>query len=227
MDANPPSSPPPNDTLTVYTVGHSNIPQERFIALLQHHGLQSLVDVRSAPYSRYVPHFNRAELEDAVERLGIRYLYLGEELGGRPPTDDYYDAESHVLYGRVAVARYFLDGLEKLKDEAGVYKAAIMCSEEDPTNCHRHLLIARVLDSQGVRVLHIRGDGREQTEDDLRPEQPAAVQLDLFGMATESADSTATSEGEDATWRSIRPVSRREQPKSSSRPSDEWESSDF
>lgn len=224
MDANQPPPPSPDDTLTVYTLGHSNIPQERFIALLQRHGVQALADVRSAPYSRYVPHFNRPELEYAVERQGIRYLYLGEELGGRPPTDDYYDAESHVLYGRVAVAQFFLDGLEKLKDEAGVYKTAIMCSEEDPTNCHRHLLIARVLDGQGVRVLHIRGDDRVQTEDDLRPERPAAVQLDLFGAESEP---TATSEGEDATWRSIRPVSRREAPKSSSRPSDEWESSDF
>ncbi|HEU0027599.1 MAG TPA: DUF488 domain-containing protein [Ktedonobacterales bacterium] len=212
MDAAP--APIPEEPLTIYSVGHSNQSQAQFIALLQRHHIQSLVDVRSAPYSRYVPHFNRPELEEAVERQGIRYLYLGEELGGRPPTDDFYDAEDHVLYSRVAVAPFFRGGLERLKDEAAEYRAAIMCSEEDPTNCHRHLLIARVLDQQGVRVLHIRGDDREQTEDDLRP-QPS-----LWDGALSPAE-------EEAQWKSIRSVSRRNQPRNSSRPSDEWESSDF
>lgn len=214
----------PNDSLasalTVYTVGHSNQPQERFIALLQRHGIQVLVDVRSAPYSRYVPHFNRPDLQEGAQRAGLRYLYLGEELGGRPPTDDYYDAEGHVLYGRVAVAPFFLRGLERLKDAGGRERTAIMCSEEDPTNCHRHLLIARVLDGQGVRVLHIRGDDREQTENDLRPPAPAVMQGDLWGAAPEP---NSDSVDEDATWKSIRPVSRKNQPRSSSNPSDEWE----
>jgi uncharacterized protein (DUF488 family) len=217
MDAHRDDS--PENALTVYTVGHSNQTRERFIALLQRHGIQTLVDVRSSPYSRYVPHFNRLDLEDAVERAGIRYLYLGDELGGRPPTDDYYDAEDHVLYGRVATALFFLRGLERLTDEATLYRTAIMCSEEDPTNCHRHLLIARVLDGQGARVLHIRGDDREQTEVDLRPPEPEVAQGDLWGMAPETAQPVR----EDATWRSIRPVSRRNQPRSSSSPSDEWE----
>lgn len=212
MDAN--QAPAPEEPLTVYSIGHSNQSLDQFIALLQRHQIQSLVDVRSAPYSRYVPHFNRPELEDAVERRGVRYLYLGEELGGRPPTDDFYDAEDHVLYSRVAVAPFFLRGLERLTDEAAPYRAAIMCSEEDPTNCHRHLLIARVLDKQGVRVLHIRGDDREQTEDDLKP--PPS----LWDGALSHAE-------EEAQWKSIRSVSHKNQPKNSSNPSEEWESSDF
>ncbi len=207
-------TPAPQEPLTIYTVGHSNQSLERFIALLQRHQIQSLVDVRSAPYSRYVPHFNRPELEDAIERQGIRYLYLGEELGGRPPTDDYYDEQDHVLYSRVARAEFFLRGLERLKDEAAEYRAAIVCSEEDPINCHRHLLIARVLDDQGVRVLHIRGDDREQTEDDLRP--PPSLWEGALSPAEEETQ-----------WKSIRSVSRRNQPKNSSRPSDGWESDDF
>jgi uncharacterized protein (DUF488 family) len=212
MDAD--QTPPPDQPLTIYTVGHSNQSQAQFIALLQRHDIQSLVDVRSAPYSRYVPHFNRPELEEAIERANIRYVYLGEELGGRPPTDDFYDAQEHVLYSRVAVAPFFLRGLEKLKDEGALYRAAIMCSEEDPTNCHRHLLIARVLDKQGVRVLHIRGDGRQQTEEDLQP------QRDLWSGMRSPAE-------EEAEWKSIRSVSRKNQPKHSSNPSDGWESSDF
>lgn len=204
----------PDQPLTIYSVGHSNQLCENFIALLQRHGIASLVDVRSAPYSRYVPHFNRPELEDAVERRGIRYLYLGDELGGRPPGDEYYDALDHVLYSRVARAPFFLRGIERLVDEGAEYRAAMMCSEEDPTNCHRHLLIARVLEIQGVRVVHIRGDDREQTEEDLKP-------------APTLWDAEPSSAEEAAEWKSIRPVSRRRLPSSSSSHSDEWGSDDF
>lgn len=201
--------------LVVYTVGHSNVALEAFLALLARHGIQSLVDVRSAPYSRYVPHFNRFELEDAVERRGVRYVYLGDELGGRPAGDEYYDEQDHVLYSRVARAAFFLRGLERLTDEGALYRAAIMCSEEDPINCHRHLLIARVLERQGVRVLHIRANDDEQTEDDLK------LPPTLWDAESLSA------EEEETTWKSIRPVSRKRLPNSSSNPSDEWGSDDF
>lgn len=209
--------PDEQERVTVYSVGHSNHTLEAFLALLRRHAIASLVDVRSAPYSRYVTHFNRPELEDAMERSRIRYTFLGEELGGRPVGDEFYDAEEHALYGRMARAEFFLRGLDKLVDEAALYRTAMMCSEEDPTNCHRHLLIARVLEGQGVRALHIRGDDREQTEDDLKP---AVTAPSLW-------EPTPSPEEEEAAWRSIRPVSRRRPPSSSSSPSDGWGSDDF
>lgn len=204
----------PYEPLTIYSIGHSNQSLESFIALLRRHGIKSLVDVRSTPYSRYVPHFNRPELKDALDPQGIRYLYLGDELGGRPPGDEFYDTQDHVLYSRVARAPFFLRGLERLVDEGAEYRAAIMCSEEDPTNCHRHLLIARVLEGQGVHVAHIRADDREQTEGDLKP---APTLWDAVPSAAE----------EESEWKSIRPVSRRRLPSSSSSHSDEWGSDDF
>ena len=205
------------DALTIFTVGHSNHPLDRFLALLERHHIQSLVDVRSQPYSRYVTHFNQPELEDAVERRKVRYVYMGDELGGRPIGDEFYDAEGYVLYYRVAQAPFFLSGIERLIDEGAQYRAAIMCSEEDPTNCHRRLLIARVLQEQGVKVVHIRADGGEQDETDFRKEQE---QLSLW-------ETSAGEEREEGEWKSIRPVSRRRAPSSSSNPSDEWGSSDF
>jgi uncharacterized protein (DUF488 family) len=205
------SSSEPNTTITIYSVGHSNQPLAAFLALLQRHDIQSLVDVRSAPYSRYVPHFNRPELEYAVEREGIRYLYLGDELGGRPPGDEFYDDEGYVLYYRAARAPFFLRGLERLTDEGALYRTAVMCSEEDPTNCHRRLLIARVLEEQGVPMLHIRGDDAIQTADDFRRDQ----QLSLWGDPADTAS-------EESEWKSIRPVSQRRPQSSSSNPSDEW-----
>jgi uncharacterized protein (DUF488 family) len=214
-------SPPPDDQqrVTVYSVGHSNQSLETFLDLLRRHGIQSLVDVRSAPYSRYVTHFNRPELEVAIERSHFRYTFLGEELGGRQLGNEYYDERDHVRYDRMADAPFFLRGLDKLIDEAAQYRTAIMCSEEDPSGCHRHLLIACVLEQRetpAVRVLHIRADCREQTEHDLRPvpEMPGLW------------DAILTPAKEEAEWKSIRPVSRRRPPSNSSSPSDEWGSDD-
>jgi uncharacterized protein (DUF488 family) len=202
---------PTSDTaLTIYSIGHSNQPLNAFVALLQRHSIQLLVDVRSAPYSRYVPHFNRPELEYAVEHQGIRYTYMGDTLGGRPPGDEFYDQEGYVLYHRAARAPFFVRGLERLTDEGALYRTAIMCSEEDPTNCHRRLLIARVLEEQGVPTLHIRADDRIQTADDFRHGQ----QLSLW----DDPSTTATEESE---WKSIRPVSQRRPQSNSSNPYDE------
>lgn len=211
----------PTDTLTIYSIGHSNHTIEKFIRLLKLHGIQILADVRSSPYSRYVTHFNRLDLEDAVERQGIQYLFMGDTLGGRPEGDEFYDAEGHVLYSRLAQTPFFLKGIERLVDEAAMSRVAFMCSEEDPTNCHRHLLISRVLGDQDVHVRHIRGDGSTQTEADLATDEPAGVQLSLW----DTPDSSKMTE--ERAWRSIQPVSRRSQQPNSSNRSNDTESNDF
>jgi uncharacterized protein (DUF488 family) len=212
---------PPNTPPTVYTVGHSNHALGAFLALLERHGIRTLVDVRSQPYSRYATHFNREELESAVERRQIKYVFGGDDLGGRPIGAGFYDAQSHVRYGRVAASLWFRAGIEALLDEAVLAKTAILCSEEDPTGCHRHLLIARVLAEQGVLVLHIRADDREQPEAELAtpPPSPDVEQLYLFGKP-EPAQSEVD------TWRSLRPVSPRKAPPNSSGRSSEPASDD-
>ena len=213
MDAD--TKPGAGETITLYTIGHSNRSLTDFLELLERHGIESLVDVRSAPYSRYVTHFNRADLEYSVESHKIRYTYLGAELGGRPPGDEFYDEHDHVLYYRVAQAPFFRGGIEKLIEEGAVYRTAFMCSEEDPTNCHRRLLIARVLMDEGVRVIHIRGDDSEQVEQGMTVTAPS-----LWA----AIDPDASEESE---WKSIRPVSRRRAPNNSLSQSALWESDDF
>jgi len=208
--------------LVVYSIGHSNVSMERLLTLLRAHGIQILADVRSQPYSRYVPHFNRPEMEDAVERAGVRYLFLGEELGGRPVGDEFYDAQGYVLYGKVAEAPFFRKGLERLKDEAALARVAMLCSEEDPTNCHRRLLIARVLAGDGVEVRHIRGDGSLQDARAFEAPAPRATQLSLFAPPTASEPPEGAEE-----WKSIRSVSPRRPPSSSSSRSDESASDDW
>ncbi|MEZ6137167.1 MAG: DUF488 domain-containing protein [Pirellulaceae bacterium] len=178
----------------IFSIGHSNVEQNQFVQLLQQHAIEVLVDVRTSPYSRYTSHFNREVLKAAIEPLGIRYLFMGEQLGGRPTGDDFYDANGHVLYSRVAEADFFLSGVERLKLGGQKFRVAMMCSEEDPTVCHRFLLVSRVLSDQGETVTHIRGDGSLQTDRELRISKADLAQQLLFP------------ELEQETWKSLRSV---------------------
>ena len=190
---------------TLLTIGHSNHSLEHFLGLLDEATVDVVVDVRSWPASRFAPHFNREPLEAALTRQGTKYLFLGLELGGRPDDDDCYDDEDHVLYGRVAETDLFRSGVERIRDGLDRYRVAIMCSEEDPSGCHRRLLVGRVLVEAGIAVDHIRGDGRIESEQELRSREGTAhVQVGLFD------------EGQGDEWRSIRSVSRRRAHDSSS-----------
>ena len=198
-----------NKPITIFSIGHSNQSKEAFLALLQQHKIQVLVDVRSSPYSKYVPHFNSTPLAAAVKQADIKYLFMGKELGGRPDGGEFYDVDSHVLYNRVAESPFFLSGIKRLKEGGRTYRVAIMCSEEDPAVCHRHLLVGRVLAKQGVNLFHIRGDGHIQTERELASrEEILSYGQSLWGEHL--------SKQEENTWRSIRPVLRRKQQHSSS-----------
>ena len=157
----------PDSTPVIFTIGHSNHTEEVFLGLLARHRIDVLADVRSHPYSRYNPHFNRESLQQAVKGAGVRYLFLGEQLGGRPDDPESYDRAGHVLYWRVAESPVFLEGIERLERGREEYRVALMCSEEDPAVCHRYLLVSRVLTERGVGVEHIRGDGAAQSQRDV------------------------------------------------------------
>jgi uncharacterized protein (DUF488 family) len=200
-----------HQVVTVYSIGHSNQSVKAFLELLRTHGIQMLIDVRSSPYSKYVPHFNSSALAATVPQDNIKYLFMGDELGGRPNGDEFYDAQHHVLYSHVAASAVFLNGISRLKELARASRVAIMCSEEDPAICHRHLLVSRVLAEQGITVLHIRGDGHLQTEEELtQPEEKPAYEQSLWGEQLPERKEQAGQ-----AWRSIRPVSRRKQQQSS------------
>jgi uncharacterized protein (DUF488 family) len=165
--------------MTIYTIGHSHTAIERFIDLLQLHTIQVLVDTRSQPYSRYAPQFNRESLKTFLQRAGIAYLYLGDELGGRPRDMQYHLYNGEVDYERLAMAPFYREGLARLKREGDERYVAIMCSEADYRKCHRYWLITRSLVNEGVEVHHILHSGALiQT----RPDEfaPAARQLGLF-----------------------------------------------
>jgi uncharacterized protein (DUF488 family) len=157
----------PDSAPGLFTIGHSNVALDDFMGLLRQHGIQAVADVRTVPRSRYVPHFNAGQLRDALARHDLSYLPCGRELGGRPEGAEFYDAQGHVRYDRLAESPAFREGIDRVLAGAQTQRIALLCSEEDPARCHRHLLIGRVLGNRGVTVSHIRRDGGIETEADL------------------------------------------------------------
>jgi uncharacterized protein (DUF488 family) len=145
----------------VFTIGHSTHALPYFTSLLRKHGITALADVRSAPYSRFNPQFNRETLAKALGAERIRYVFLGEELGARSKDPSCYDS-GRVQYQRLASTDAFKEGLGRVIRGAGEYKIALMCAEKDPLECHRTLLVARALVERGVSVHHILSDGRAE-----------------------------------------------------------------
>lgn len=153
---------------TVLTVGHSSHTFDRFTGLIRSCGVEVVVDIRSSPTSSFAPQFNQSELKQGLAARGVRYLFLGKELGGRPnglhPTSL---EDKMAVYRQLRATDLFTEGLERVKEGAARFTVAVMCSEEDPESCHRHLLVAPALEDIGLAVAHIRADGRCQSEADL------------------------------------------------------------
>lgn len=162
----------------LYTIGHSSHPLDHFLDLLQQHQIELLVDVRSYPKTQYVPHFNAEALRKSLVERGMNYLSMGRELGGRPIGREFYDENGYVLYNRLSEAPFFLSGINTLRALSKKYRVAIMCAEEDPNQCHRRLLISRILARDGVDIEHIRGGGNLESESLLsRQDQSKQVLL--------------------------------------------------
>jgi uncharacterized protein (DUF488 family) len=192
--------------LRVFTIGHSNHPIEVFLSLLRLHAIAVVADVRSHPYCRYSTQFCKEDLQRALESQGVRYRFMGDTLGGQPGDEDFYDDTGRVYYDRLADSPGFKSGIAELLGEIGSANVVLLCGEEDPRACHRRNLIARVLsEKEGVTVVHLRGDGRAQSEEDVRAEETGG-QLDLL-------------EGLEAgEWKSTQSVSPKKTPASSSKP---------
>lgn len=143
---------------TVLTIGHSTHAIEAFVALLRRHDASAVADVRSAPYSRFNPQFNREPFAEALDQVGIRYVYLGDALGGRSDDPHCYQ-DGRICYDRVAETDVFQRGLERVVRGARKHRIALVCSEKEPLDCHRTLLVARALDEHGLDVAHVHADG--------------------------------------------------------------------
>lgn len=145
----------------IFTIGHSSLAVEVFLDLLLRYGVTTVVDVRSSPYSRYMPRYNRETVREILETSNIRYHYLGNRLGGRPKEARFYDHAGLVRYELLRREAFFRQGMDDLLRLAVLSaRLALFCAEEDPFRCHRHHLLARELELEsGIQVWHIRVDG--------------------------------------------------------------------
>jgi uncharacterized protein (DUF488 family) len=166
----------------VLTIGHSTHPLTAFVELLKANSVAAVADVRSAPFSRFSPQFNRDILEKSLLADGIRYVFLGRELGGRSDDPACYE-NGRIQYRRLACTTPFRVGIERVIRGAGRQCIALMCAEKEPLDCHRTLLVAPALVNAGIVVNHILADGRvephEATMDRLL-DLVAVPRKDLF-----------------------------------------------
>jgi uncharacterized protein (DUF488 family) len=148
----------------LFTVGHSNLDLQVFFEILQPFGVELLVDVRSRPQSLRFPHFGQPEFEMSVRDAGIRYLSLGEELGGRPGDPKAYRADGLVDYRKWRKSYAVQAGIEQVQRNLEKNTLALMCAEEDPLQCHRFLMICPELFAMGIEPRHIRRGANLETQ---------------------------------------------------------------
>lgn len=142
----------------VFTIGHSTHSIEAFLELLRAHGVTAVADVRSAPFSRFNPQFNKDAIKHSLRSHGIKYVFLGRELGARSEDPSCYE-RGRIQYSRLARTELFKSGLERVMRGSHEHRLALMCAEKEPLECHRTLLVARALAERGLDVDHILANG--------------------------------------------------------------------
>ena len=169
------------DAAPGFTIGYGSRTFEELAALLEEHGITCLVDVRSAPYSRFRPEFSKQALEAALTDRGIRYVFLGDALGGRPDAPDCH-VDGKVDYALVSEKDFYRRGIERIRraHEQRI-RMALMCSEGRPEECHRSKLIGASLAELGIPVTHLDEEGAPRSQEEV-VRRHTHGQLGLFGQ---------------------------------------------
>ena len=153
---------------SIQTIGYGNRQIEVFLNLLKQFQIEYLVDVRSHPFSRFNPAYRKAQLTEHLKLVGIKYVFMGKQLGGKPKDERLYTGEK-LDYKRVKQSSDFKYGMSRLKDAIDQNLClAVMCAELDPLNCHRYSLIGETLTNDGIEVIHIGKDGSSINHKDLK-----------------------------------------------------------
>ena len=171
----------------VYTIGHSVMSAADFLGRLGQHGISCVVDVRSTPFCKYAPHFNKEELRFILQRQGIIYVAMSEEFGARREDLELYDASGILDFARTRRSKLFLRGVERLaKGIDGGQTVALMCLEKNALDCHRGILVAKGLADAGFEIYHIGPEGETMTHEELERDLvrlyfPDVREVSLFG----------------------------------------------
>lgn len=187
----------------ILTVGHSNLVADELLRLLKEHAATAVADVRSSPYSRLHPQFNREALEKSLRSATISYVFLGRELGARTEDESCY-VRGAVVYERLAQTTLFQEGIERVLKGAAKYRIALLCAEREPLTCHRAILVSRILAGRGVRVSHIQGDASLESHAALEDRLLAKFRLrdsDLFSPRAELLDEAYRRQGAEIAYK--------------------------
>ena len=174
------------DTEELFTIGHSNHSAHEFIKLLQAYNITCVVDVRSSPYSKHVPQFNKEELKKNLVEHGIQYVSMAEEFGARRSDLSLFHTDGYLDFAKTAKSAVFLNGIARVvAGMHGGFRIALMCTEQNPLDCHRFSLVSRSFSQHGICVKHILPDGtnrsQEQVEESLLNEYfPETAMVGLF-----------------------------------------------
>ena len=172
----------------IYTIGHSNYDSDYFIGLLLKFKINTVVDVRSVPFSRYVPHFNKDNIKRLLNSYGIHHIYMGAELGIIKNNNSLLSEEKYLDFRKVKEMDFFINGIRRIRDGFSKgYTIVIMCTEKDPIDCHRSILIGRELHEENYNIAHILTDGSIESHADLEARLldmyfPIKMQQDLFNI---------------------------------------------
>ncbi len=186
----------------LFTVGHSTHPIQVFLRLLTTNNVSAIADVRSSPYSRVNPQFNREALKAQLKMIGIAYAPLGHELGARTDDRSCYE-NGKVQYGRLARTSLFRAGLKRLLGGMQTHRVALMCAEKDPITCHRMVLVCHALRHESLDIFHIRADGSLETNAEAERRMVEAVSLperDLFTSGDEMIEEAYRLQGDRIAW---------------------------
>lgn len=156
----------PSRHRSLFTVGHSSLEFLQFVKLLKDCSISLLIDVRSQPRSGRFPQFSQPGFERMMENAGMGYLFLGDELGGRPDDPDAYRSDGVVDYRLRRKSYAFQSGIERVLNEVDRAVCALLCAEEDPLECHRFLMICPELIRMGIRPVHIRKGSRIESQEE-------------------------------------------------------------
>lgn len=175
----------------LYTIGHSQHKLQFFVELLRQYGITYVLDVRSTPYSKYAEQFNRNIIEKTFPDYGINYSFMGNHFGARPDDKELYSSEGYLDFKKVADNDKFNRGIDNVI--SGLHRGhriALMCTEKDPIDCHRAILVSRAFESREIIANHILSNGKLQTQIELNNRLleryfPDRNQLTLFNYENE------------------------------------------
>ena len=179
----------------LYTIGHSTQTIEEFLELLKQHGINCIVDVRSVPYSQFASQFNEDNIKQALKQEGVAYIRMSKEFGARREDPNLYGTDGKVDFEKTAESNDFLSGVSRIKTglEKG-YNIAFMCTEKNPMDCHRCILIGKEFDDiEGIHVENILADGSLISQEAIGKQLldmyfPNRNQLSLFDLETDESN---------------------------------------